>query len=713
MRIAYFDCYSGISGDMTIGAFLDAGLSFDTLSRELSKLKIKGYELKKAKVKRQHLAGTKFDCVVKGVKAGHRPIKEIITLIDESSLKVRVKKIAKDIFASIAAAESKVHGANGKSDTPLHELGDIDSIIDIVGTAIAIDELGIDEVYSSAVNLGRTFVNTRHGTLPIPSPASLELLKGVPIKLLDIGSELVTPTGASILKTLSKSFGRLPQVEISRVGYGAGSRDLSDAPNMLRVIIGEAKEAFKEDKVFIVETNIDDMSPQSFEYLFEKLFKIGALDVYVTPIQMKKTRPAFKLTALSEPKDLERISQVILSETTTIGLRFYEAGRFKLDRKIVKAKTRYGDVDVKVASGPGKILKSAPEYDACVRIARKKNVPLKDVYEEARKAVLFLLIIGFLLLGPRAGADTINTTDGKELKGIVVEDYNDRLVLSTENGEATIMKDNISQLYFDSEEENLIKLAEQAQKKNDLTTAFVYYDMAYKRNPLSKAAKDGLVFLQGYLFRKEEAGKEEEIKKQEEIEQYGSVAGPMKTAAEKAVDAARKLKETIGITLTERNGSPQIESVRFNSPAYNAGVMKADLLVAIWSRLTGYMPLNDVIYTILEKSSFEIKCTLERTVDIVPDKGLLVGAEDMIGAKLAMEFEGLTALEVKEGAASFNASIKPSDLIVAIDGQSTRYMPLKKALDTIKNIKSDTIKLTLRREIIIWRKEKENTYGSQ
>lgn len=386
MRIAYFDCFSGISGDMTIAAFLDAGLSLKTLSNQLAKLKLKGYELKASKVMRGGLAGTQFSCITDQSGHNHRPLSEIIRIIDRSSLKQSVKNTSGEIFEKIGSVEAKIHG-KPKKDIRLHELGAIDSIIDIVGAAIAIDELGIDAVYSSKISLGRTIANTKHGPIPIPAPATIELLKGMPLEISDTEAEFVTPTGAGILNVLSKGFGRSPQMKIDRIGYGAGFRDLPERPNMLRILIGETVNVFKEDRIFVVETNIDDMSPQSFEYLFEKLFKEGALDVYTTVIQMKKSRPAFKLTILSKTKDVERLASVIFSETTSIGLRFYEADRLKLDRKFVKVRTRYGDVKVKVSGSSAGICTTSPEYDHCVKLARENKVPLKEIYDEVKRLV--------------------------------------------------------------------------------------------------------------------------------------------------------------------------------------------------------------------------------------------------------------------------------------------------------------------------------------
>lgn len=387
MRIAYFDCFSGISGDMTLGAFLDAGLSFKTLSEELAKLRIKNYRLKRSNVFRGGISGTKFECIVDD-GAHSRSLKEIIAIIEKSSLKDKVKNSAKLIFENIGAAEAKIHGIKKKDDIKLHELGSIDSIVDIVGTAVALAELGIDEVYSSPVTTGRGSVVTAHGRLPVPAPAALELLKNIPVNMAGSGHELVTPTGAGILKTLSKAFGEPPGMMAERIGYGAGSRDDKDElPNMLRVVVGEAAGVFAEDSVCVIETNIDDMNPQNFEYIFERLFKEGALDVYITNIQMKKSRPGVKLTVLTENKDRDRIAAAVFNETTTIGLRFYKTGRLKLKRETVDVRTSCGNVSVKISKGPGGILTASPEYEECAKLARKERVPFKHIYDEAKAAV--------------------------------------------------------------------------------------------------------------------------------------------------------------------------------------------------------------------------------------------------------------------------------------------------------------------------------------
>ena len=698
MKIAYLDLFSGISGDMTIAAFLDAGLSFDRLSKELAKLKLKNFKIAKSRVKRNGIAGIKFDVTVKD-DAHHRSTKEIFSIIDGSELKKSVKETAKSIFEIIGRAEAKVHGVSGKDAVSLHELGDLDSIVDVVGTAIAIDEMGIDKIYSSNVSLGRGFVNTRHGVLPITAPAAMELLKGIPVNISEIDSELVTPTGAGILKALSAGFGRMPLMEIDAIGYGAGTHILSDRPNMLRIVIGEAKEAFLRDRIDCIETNIDDMNPQNFEYVVERLFKEGALDAYTAPIQMKKSRHAVLLTVLARPEDSERLSSLIFAETTTIGVRIHASDRLKLDRKISTVRTKYGDVPVKISRGPGGITTSSPEYDECAKIARAKKVPLKTIYEEAKRFAKVLFFICALHLMPCAlsYADTIIMNDGNEQRGIVVEDYRDRIVFSTVDGEKAIMKSNIQELYFDSEEDNLIKLAEQSRDRKDYIKAYVYYDKALKVNPNSKLARDGVVFLQGYLFRKEEARKAEDVKRREDAENFGAAIKAEASESERIKELTNKLKNTTGITFQMKNGFPVVIGVTPKSAAYLAGIKNGDRIVAIWARLTGYLSLEEVLNMLLDKPSLELKCTLERTV------GVNLGFGNNIQASFSMEFDGLTVSGVKNGGAASGAGLKKGDLITAIDGKSTRYMPIKKALDAIKTAKDRYVVLTLRRETLIWR----------
>lgn len=313
-----------------------------------------------------------------------------------------------------------------------------------------------------------------------------------------------------------------------------------------------------------------------------------------------------------------------------------------------------------------------------------------------------LLVTGYIY------ADTIYTKDNKELKGIVVEDYKDRILFSTVDGEQTLMKTDIKELYYDTEEQNLIKLAEQSRDKGDFIKAFVYYDKAFKLNPGSKQAKDGIVFLQGYLFKKDMSQKEEAVRRHNEFEQFGQKPDiVVKSDEEKLKEDIDRLRDTAGITLRSNGGVTEIGSVRIGSPAYDAGIRNGDILVAIWGRLVGYMTLNEVVETILEKTSLETKCTIQRKVDvrISENRNLLSNTKDLIGITLTMQFDGLTASEVKEGSAAAEAGIRNNDLVMEINGNPTRYMPLKRAVELIKKSKGDAVSLIIQKEPVMWEKE--------
>ncbi len=326
-----------------------------------------------------------------------------------------------------------------------------------------------------------------------------------------------------------------------------------------------------------------------------------------------------------------------------------------------------------------------------------------------RVMVLFLAI--FLVthypLVSSLFSDTIYTNDGKEIRGIVVEDYNDRIVMSTIDGEITELKTDIKQLYYDSEADNLVKLAEQAKERGDMIKSFAYYDMALRADPNSKSAKDGIIFLQGYLFRKEQVKKEDEVRRQEEFENYGAAKIlEEKSAEEKIKDMETDMRRGIGITLKTKGGGQAIENVRPNSPAADAGAKRNDIIVAVWGRLTGYMPLEDVMKALLEKPSLEIKCTIERDVVVFPkpDRTIMSSLKDMIGATFSMQFDGLTVSSVVDGSPAFKAGLARGDIVVAIDNQSIRYTPLKKAVVMMRGAKNNALILKIRREILIWRK---------
>lgn len=382
---AYFDIFSGISGNMVLGALVDAGLSLDALKEELSKLGLEGeYEIISKKVLKNGISGTYVNVQLKehDHEHGHhhRHLNDIYEIIDSSDLSKSVKEKAKEIFLHLAKAESKMHGVE-LDEVHFHEVGAVDAIVDIVGSVIGIELLGIKRIKASPVHVGRGFVKSAHGKIPIPAPATMELLEGIPVYSIGIEAELTTPTGAAIITTLAESFGPRPYMLINKTAYGAGTRDL-EIPNLLRINLGEFLESnFNIDFVNIVETNIDDMNPQFYDTVMEKLFKVGALDVFITPVQMKKNRPGSTLTVLCPDESTEKIVNVLLSETTTLGVRILQRiQRFSLEREIKTVDTPWGQVRVKIAKNKSEILNVAPEYEDCKKISLEHNVPLKDIY---------------------------------------------------------------------------------------------------------------------------------------------------------------------------------------------------------------------------------------------------------------------------------------------------------------------------------------------
>ena len=389
MKIAYFDCFSGISGDMCLGALVDAGVSIKKLKKEIEKIPVRAYELHAKKVKRAGLSATKVD-IVQSSKLkvqGSKEWKDIKKIIRASSLSKEIKQKGLAIFKLLFEAEAKVHG-EGFNNVHLHELGAVDCIVDVFGTIIGLDILGVKKVYSSPMNLGGGSVKTKHGILPVPAPATTEILRGVPVYSTDVPFELTTPTGAAILKGLSSGFGSIPIMNTDKTGFGAGSKNFKDRPNVLRVFIGELceDEGYPSHipQITVIEANIDDMNPQIYEYVMEKLFKEGALDVFLTQILMKKGRPGIKLTALSKVADRESLIKTILRETTTIGLRFYEVSRVVLQRETKLVDTEFGKVRVKFSRFGNEILKATPEYEDCKRIAKNLKMPLIEVMEKIK-----------------------------------------------------------------------------------------------------------------------------------------------------------------------------------------------------------------------------------------------------------------------------------------------------------------------------------------
>jgi pyridinium-3,5-bisthiocarboxylic acid mononucleotide nickel chelatase len=387
MKTLYFDCFAGISGDMTIGALLDAGVDFEALKNRLATLALSGYELGVERVKRSGIAATRFKVDVEAAKQPARGLAEISEIIGNAPLSQAVKARSLRVFERIAVAEAQVHGTT-VDRIHFHEVGAVDSIIDVIGAMIGFELLGIEKFLASPLRLGFGSIKVAHGLMPVPAPATAELVKGLPVYAGDIEGEFVTPTGAAIVAELCESYGAMPQMQVERIAYGAGTRDPKGFPNALRIMLGELAEAegAEAQTVVIIETNIDDMNPQAYGYVMEKAFAAGALDLFITPIQMKKDRPAVMLTALCERRDFAALSELILRETTTLGIRYYEAKRRTLARQMEAVATAYGEVRVKVARQGERTLHFQPEFEDCARLAAETGVSLIEVQSAASAA---------------------------------------------------------------------------------------------------------------------------------------------------------------------------------------------------------------------------------------------------------------------------------------------------------------------------------------
>ena len=421
MRVLYFDCFSGISGDMTLGALMDLGVDEQLFRKELDKLKLDGYKLVIGKRIKNGITGMDVNVILNNDEEdrhnhcqhednhnhGHihtsqnsrnnhshfhhhaRNLRDIEALINQSSISQSVKDFSNKVFREIAAAEAKVHDQD-LYEVHFHEVGAVDSIVDIVGTAICLDLLGVDRVYSSKMHDGHGFIECQHGTIPVPVPAVMQMLSesGIPLVQTDINTELTTPTGMGIIKCLSSDFGTMPEMSIDRIGYGMGKRETGSF-NALRIIMGTMQEAnhYATDEAVLLETNIDDISGEALGYSMEQLFENGALDVFYTPIFMKKNRPAVMLTVIARIQEEEKLVDMILRETTTLGIRRSVFKRYCMNRETIKVSTEFGEVRVKVASQNG-FTKYAPEYEDCRNIARKTGKPFIEVYNAVLKQVV-------------------------------------------------------------------------------------------------------------------------------------------------------------------------------------------------------------------------------------------------------------------------------------------------------------------------------------
>ena len=384
MRIAYGDLIGGISGDMFVAALLDLGLPLSKLRSDLKKIPALQFKLAVTKKSVHGVHATQFH-VICPKNERERTWEQIRNLIRKSKFEPRVEETGIEIFARLAEAEGKIHGV-APDKVHFHEVGATDSIVDILAAAIGCRELKIDSLLFSRIPLGRGVTRSQHGPLPIPGPATLELLKGLPIQGINVEGETVTPTGAAILSTLGKSFGDPPSMTVEKIGYGAGQKEFPGRPNLFRLILGSDKSPWKQEEMLVIETNIDDMNPQFYDYVLERLFAAGARDVFLSPIQMKKNRPATLLRVIAEPRDREKLARILFSETSTIGARYYPVGRMILKRSTDHVKTRYGTVRVKIIEEPDGSKRATPEYDDLKRLAAAKKIPLRVVHDEVMRS---------------------------------------------------------------------------------------------------------------------------------------------------------------------------------------------------------------------------------------------------------------------------------------------------------------------------------------
>ena len=387
MKLAYFDCFSGISGDMTIGALVDAGCNLELLRSGLEGLQISGWTISAEKVWKNGMSATHV-LVVTEDQTKHRSLSAILEIFENSQLSESVRKRAAAIFRKLGEAEASVHDV-AIEKIHFHEVGAVDAIVDIVGACIGFDALGIEKFACSPLNVGGGTAKMAHGVLPVPAPATAKLLQGKPTYSNGVQRELVTPTGAAIVSTLCDTFGPQPGMTVSAIGYGAGSIELEGQPNVVRIMIGEAADkvvAGFDEEISVIEANLDDMNPQIYGYFLEKALAAGALDVYTTPVQMKKNRPGTLLTLLCKPQDTNSLMSLVFAETTTFGARTYRAQRRTLPRESVSVHTQFGDVRVKLSRLNGRILHVAPEFDDCRKLAVEKNIPLQRIFNEALRA---------------------------------------------------------------------------------------------------------------------------------------------------------------------------------------------------------------------------------------------------------------------------------------------------------------------------------------
>ena len=379
MKIAYLDCFSGVSGDMFVGSLLDAGLPFEELKKALSGLNLEGYTIAATKEGRNNIFGTRFHVSLKEKHQKARHLKDIKEIITSGDIPLAVVEKCISIFEKLATIEGKIHHIS-PDEIHFHEVGAVDSIIDIVGSVVGMHLLGIEKLFVSRMPVGKGIITSAHGKIPLPSPATIALLEGVPIYDSGQEVEMITPTGAALVTSLCSSFGPMPSMITERVGYGVGSRTLAEKPNLLRILIGNEVDKQRSETVVVLESNLDDMSPELLGYLMDTLFDAGANDVTFSHIQMKKNRPGIQLQVIGRPEDMDRLRNIIFKESTTLGIRFTYSQRTVLKREELMVESPWGKMRVKKVMNQDGHTALLPEYEECRRVAKANNCALRDVY---------------------------------------------------------------------------------------------------------------------------------------------------------------------------------------------------------------------------------------------------------------------------------------------------------------------------------------------
>ncbi|MFH1790537.1 MAG: nickel pincer cofactor biosynthesis protein LarC [Candidatus Omnitrophota bacterium] len=682
MSVAYIDCSSGISGDMLLAAFLDAGFKPALLKKEIDKLKLKGVRLRVTGVKRHHIMARKLCFDVRDAAKTRFTAREIENIIKNSGLCAGVKDDSLKVFRRLLLAEGRIHGR--RSETHLHQLGDIDTVLDITGVCSCLCQWGIERVYYVNPAFGCGAMDAGY-PMSVPAPATLEIMKGIPVRFSGVRSELITPTGAAILRELGRYCEHEPVLRVKRIGYGAGERDLPGIPNVLRIAVGEEARNYAADSVTVIEAAIDDTMPVVYTYLYERLFGIGALDVCTAGIQMKKQRPGVLLTVLVPHTLVRKAADIILKETGTNGIRYYPADRLILDRKMKRVRTKWGMVDVKISGAGHDVYKASPEFESCRSLAAKTGASFMAVYDAAKRAALGILCA--LFISACASADTVTLKNGREIKGIVVEEYNDRLVMSTAQGEIEIKKDSVRSVKYDLEEQNLVAMGDKYMASHQYDKAFYFYDKAKKINPDYADALEGVNYLNSYLFRQAGARKAMHVQWRQEVESFQN-SKPVTWESNES-----QLIRFIGMELSENTRNEIIISKVYSGmPAAEAGIEKGDCISSIWGRLTKYMSVEDVVADLVKPGLMEIQITVDRIVPVTPDT--------LTQPQFDYVFEGLTLKNVTNGSKAYLAGFRDGDMVNTIRGQSVRYTPLK---EVIKELKLGPTVVGIRRKITIWR----------